>query len=113
MCLDAKTGKSIYRERVMERAGGNLVITIDTSEKCLWIYPLPEWEPIEKKLTGLSGFNPQIRALQRLQLRRQRFVRDVGQPEDVAHLVRFLISDESEWINGQVYSVDGGTLFRL
>lgn len=41
------------------------MVTADPGQ-CLLLYPLPEWEPIEKKLTGLSGFNPQIRALQRL-----------------------------------------------
>ena len=30
------------------------------------LFPLPEWEPIEKKLNSLSSFNPQTRSLQRL-----------------------------------------------
>jgi 7-alpha-hydroxysteroid dehydrogenase len=37
---------------------------------------------------------------------------DVGQPDDVAHLVRFLISDESRWITGQEIGVDGGHTLR-
>ena len=37
----------------------------------------------------------------------------LGKPGDIASMVAFLVSDESEWINGQVYSVDGGVLFRL
>ncbi len=32
----------------------------------------------------------------------------VGRPEDVAALVRFLISDESRWITGTAINVDGG-----
>jgi NAD(P)-dependent dehydrogenase (short-subunit alcohol dehydrogenase family) len=32
----------------------------------------------------------------------------LGEPEDVAHLVRFLLGDESRWITGQVINVDGG-----
>lgn len=36
----------------------------------------------------------------------------VGEPKDIAAMVAFLISDEAEWINGQVYSVDGGVLLR-
>ncbi|KAK9123422.1 hypothetical protein Sjap_013024 [Stephania japonica] len=32
----------------------------------------------------------------------------LGQPEDVAPLVGFLASDESEWVNGQVIRVNGG-----
>ena len=33
---------------------------------------------------------------------------DVGQPEDVGNLARFLIGPESRWITGQVINVDGG-----
>jgi NAD(P)-dependent dehydrogenase (short-subunit alcohol dehydrogenase family) len=36
----------------------------------------------------------------------------VGEPEDVAHLVRFLLSDESRWITGQTINVDGGHNLR-
>jgi NAD(P)-dependent dehydrogenase (short-subunit alcohol dehydrogenase family) len=36
----------------------------------------------------------------------------LGTPEDVAALVTFLASDDGEWINGQVISVDGGALLR-
>ena len=38
-----------YRERLQERCGGNLVITVD-KDQCLLIYPLPDWEEIERKL---------------------------------------------------------------
>jgi NAD(P)-dependent dehydrogenase (short-subunit alcohol dehydrogenase family) len=37
---------------------------------------------------------------------------DVGQPEDVAHLVRFLMGDESRWITGQCINIDGGHCLR-
>jgi NAD(P)-dependent dehydrogenase (short-subunit alcohol dehydrogenase family) len=36
----------------------------------------------------------------------------VGEPEDVANLARFLISDESSWITGQEIGVDGGHTLR-
>lgn len=36
----------------------------------------------------------------------------VGQPEDVANLARFLISDEARWINGTAIAVDGGHALR-
>jgi len=32
----------------------------------------------------------------------------VGQPDDVAHLVRFLMGPEARWITGQIINVDGG-----
>ena len=31
----------------------------------------------------------------------------VGQPEDIANVASFLLSDESSWITGQVLEVDG------
>ncbi|MBW2244847.1 MAG: SDR family oxidoreductase [Deltaproteobacteria bacterium] len=37
---------------------------------------------------------------------------DVGQPEDVAQLARFLIGNESRWITGTCINVDGGHALR-
>jgi NAD(P)-dependent dehydrogenase (short-subunit alcohol dehydrogenase family) len=36
----------------------------------------------------------------------------VGAPTDVAALVAFLLSQDGEWINGQVINIDGGTVLR-
>jgi MraZ protein len=55
-----------YRERLIERSEGRLVVTIDTDERCLLLYPLPEWENIERKLDALPSFNAQARRVQRL-----------------------------------------------
>lgn len=68
LSLDSKGRLAIparYRDELLSNCAGNIVITADPS-KCLLIYPQPAWEPIEKKLNGLSSFNPQIRSLQRL-----------------------------------------------
>jgi len=54
-----------HRDFLQSYCSGRLIITADPS-KCLLIYPLPDWEPIEKKLNSLSSFNPQTRSLQRL-----------------------------------------------
>ena len=54
-----------YRDALAVRCAGRLVITAD-SNKCLLLYPLPDWEPIQQKLMALSGLNPRIRDLQRL-----------------------------------------------
>jgi 7-alpha-hydroxysteroid dehydrogenase len=37
---------------------------------------------------------------------------DVGQPEDIGHLARFLIGNESRWITGQCINCDGGHALR-
>ena len=36
----------------------------------------------------------------------------LGAPEDIAAMVAFLASDDGEWINGQVFNVDGGAILR-
>ena len=37
-----------------------MVVTINnTSDHCLWMYPLDEWEQVEKKINNLSSFNKQ------------------------------------------------------
>ena len=35
-------------------------------------------------------------------------IKRIGTPEDIANIVSFLCSDESEYITGQVIKVDGG-----
>lgn len=71
VALDAK-GRFAVPQRYRDALGAGgppegtrLVITADPS-KCLLLYTLAEWEPIEKKLMGLSSFNASTRALQRL-----------------------------------------------
>jgi MraZ protein len=54
------------RSVVDAQAEGRLVVTIDTREPCLLMYPLSTWEEIEVKLTALSSFNPATRRIQRL-----------------------------------------------
>lgn len=66
--LDAKGRLAVptrYRERINERCDGNLVITVDR-DHCLLLYPLPDWEDIERKLVRLPSLNKQARKLQRL-----------------------------------------------
>ena len=66
--LDAKGRVAVpvrYRERINARCEGQLVCTVD-QDYCLLLYPLPEWEEIERKLMRLSSFQPRVRRLQRL-----------------------------------------------
>ncbi|CAN5299379.1 division/cell wall cluster transcriptional repressor MraZ [soil metagenome] len=55
-----------YREHLQQNNVTQLVSTIDTESPCLLLYPLPEWEIIEKKLEALSSFNKATRRIQRL-----------------------------------------------
>ena len=57
---------SRYRDRLRSECHGHLVMTIDTEERCLLLYPLPAWEDIENKLSALPSFNPAARRIQRL-----------------------------------------------
>ena len=66
--LDAKGRMAVptrYRERIASRCEGHLVTTVDR-DYCLLIYPLPDWEEIERKLVRLPSLNKQARRLQRL-----------------------------------------------
>ncbi|MFC1438854.1 SDR family oxidoreductase [Streptacidiphilus sp. N1-10] len=36
----------------------------------------------------------------------------LGEPEDIANMIVFLLSAEAEWITGQILSVDGGVTMR-
>ena len=67
--IDAKGRMAMpvrFRELFAAASEGKLVITIDTEESCLMIYPLPEWDIIQAKLEQLPSFNPAARRIQRL-----------------------------------------------
>jgi MraZ protein len=53
-----------HRDTLLERCGGHLVITAD-ADRCLLIYPVPDWELIQQKLEGLSNLDSRVRDLQR------------------------------------------------
>lgn len=55
-----------YRERLQLDSRNTVILTIDTEERCLLLYPQPEWEVIEGKLAGLPSFNASARRIQRL-----------------------------------------------
>jgi transcriptional regulator MraZ len=67
LSLDGKGRLAVpakYRDALMVSGEGQLVLTADI-QRCLLIYPKPEWEPIARKLNGLSSFNSATRKLQR------------------------------------------------
>ncbi|MFC3607180.1 division/cell wall cluster transcriptional repressor MraZ [Stutzerimonas tarimensis] len=67
--LDAKgrlAMPSRYRDELVSRCEGQLVVTVDVSDRCLCLYPLPEWEQIEATLRSLPSLNEDSRRLQRV-----------------------------------------------
>jgi len=68
LSLDAKGRMAVparYRDRLQAESEGRVVVTVDR-DGCLLIYPLGEWEAIERELVKLPTLNKQARRLQRL-----------------------------------------------
>ncbi len=56
--LDSKSRITIptkYRGELLSDCQGQMVCTIDVQQPCLLLYPMPEWEEIELKLSELSS----------------------------------------------------------
>jgi len=67
--MDAKgrlTVPTRYRDEILETCRGSMVVTIDTEERCLLIYPQTAWEDIQRKVESLPSFNSAARRVQRL-----------------------------------------------
>lgn len=67
--MDAKGRMALpvrYRELLEDVSAGRVVVTIDTEERCLLLYPLKIWEEIQAQLEALPNVNPVARRLQRL-----------------------------------------------
>ena len=56
-----------YRVRIKDRAGDHLIVTVNR-DRYLLIYPLPDWEEIERKLIRLPALHRRSIALQGLML---------------------------------------------
>ena len=56
------------REPLLTQCAGQIVVTIDTQSSCLAIYPLPEWERIERDIQSLPALKPAVKRFQRLML---------------------------------------------
>ena len=62
---------------------------------------------IDTDMTALLTDEQKEKIIEQLSIKR------IGKPEDIANIVSFLTSDESEYITGQVISVDGGITLSL
>jgi MraZ protein len=66
--LDAKGRMAIptrYRERLASRCDGQIIVTVD-KDHCLLVYPLPDWEELERKLVRLPSMNKAARRIVRI-----------------------------------------------
>lgn len=67
--LDVKGRLAIptrYRDRLVDACGGSLVLTISLTERCLTVYPFPEWKGIEDHLQNLPALDHQAQAISHL-----------------------------------------------
>jgi MraZ protein len=55
-----------FRKHLDVCCDGKLVVTVDHVENCLQLYPMPEWEVVEQKLTALPSMDPKVRSLKRM-----------------------------------------------
>jgi MraZ protein len=70
--VDAKGRFAIpafYRQALLDACGGRMVATVH-QERCLLIYPQPEFQIFEQKLLSAGGMDPQVRKLQRFYIGR-------------------------------------------
>ena len=57
---------SRFRDVLSKRCDGRLVLTVNhTREQCLWLYPLDEWDNVERQVANLPSFDPTAQELKR------------------------------------------------
>jgi MraZ protein len=69
--LDAKGRLQVpakHRERLRDISGSSLVVTINPTDRCLWLYPQAEWQDVEHKVARLPTLKGNNVKLQRLLL---------------------------------------------
>ena len=99
-----------YRAELHERCDGHLVITVNhNKETCLWIYPLDEWEVIEKKVVALPEFNADHQKLKRLLIG---YASDVEMDKSGRVVLAAPLRDYAK-LNKAVYLLGQGNRFEL
>lgn len=69
LTMDAKGRLAVparYRDRLAESCSGRLVVTIGLLERCLSVYPYPDWQRIEEDLKNLPAFDLKAQAISHL-----------------------------------------------
>lgn len=59
---------SRYRDEIAENSSGEMVVTVDHTDRCLLVYPMEEWQKVEQVLMSLPNMNRSVRNMQRLVL---------------------------------------------
>lgn len=70
LSLDAKGRMAIpakHRQSLLDQCNGQLVLTM-YQDPCLFLYPLPEWEIVEKRLSELSTLDDTAQSIRRLMI---------------------------------------------
>lgn len=69
LTVDAKGRLAVptrYRERLAEICSGKLITTISLIERCLVVYPFPDWQRIERELEALPALDADAQAISHL-----------------------------------------------
>ena len=97
-----------YRDEIAVACEGHLVVTADI-DRCLLIYPFPEWERIESELLSLPNVKRQVRRWHRLYL-------GYAKPCDIDSQSRLLLPPELRdfaGIDKNIFLVGQGNKFEL
>lgn len=94
----AKAGlHSLTQNLAMELAGHN--IRVNAVAPAVVVTPIYgafiEQDKIEETLQGFNDFHP---------------IGRVGRPEDIAKTIHFLLTDQSSWVTGAIWDIDGGVM---
>ena len=97
-----------YRDEIAVACEGRLVVTADI-DRCLLIYPFPEWERIESELLSLPNVKRQVRRWHRLYL-------GYAKPCDIDSQSRLLLPPELRdfaVLDKNIFLVGQGNKFEL
>lgn len=94
----AKAGlHSLTQHLAMELADNN--IRVNAVSPAVVVTPIYgsfiEESKIEETLQGFNAFHP---------------IGRVGRPEDIAKTINFLLGDDSSWVTGAIWDIDGGVM---
>lgn len=98
-----------YRDTLGTDSDNALVLTIDTEETCLLLYPLQQWQVIEEKIQRLPSFDPVARRIQRLLIGH---ATDVGLDGTGRLLVPQVLRDYAQ-LDKRVLMIGQGAKFEL